>query len=94
VECGIYDYTSNNWSHRNSNKGVKEKFGSCIRKTFNTFTTKDNHRTTSYVTHNTGSTAVCNLKSERRETTICSRAEAAGLFKRKQKNNSVCIGNV
>jgi hypothetical protein len=43
----MYGYTSNNWSHRNSNKGVKLKFGNRYRQTFNTFTAKDNHRTTS-----------------------------------------------
>jgi hypothetical protein len=88
VKCGIYDYTRNNCSHRNSNKGAKETFGSRNKKTFKTFTTKDNHRTTSYVTHKTGSTAVCNLKSERRETTVGSRGEVPGtegLFKRQQK---------
>jgi hypothetical protein len=34
VEPEMYDYTSNNWSHRNSNEKLKEKFGSCTRKTF------------------------------------------------------------
>jgi len=34
VEPEMYDYTSNNWSHFNSNETVKEKFGSCTRKTF------------------------------------------------------------
>jgi hypothetical protein len=37
----MYDYTSNNWSHWNSNKKLTEKFGSCTRKTFDRFTTKD-----------------------------------------------------
>ena len=37
----IYDYTSNNWSHWNSNEKPKEKSGSCTRKTFDRFTTKD-----------------------------------------------------
>jgi hypothetical protein len=27
-----YDYTSNNWSHWNSNEKLKEKFGSCTGK--------------------------------------------------------------
>jgi hypothetical protein len=36
----MYDYTSNNWSHWNSNEKLKEKFGSGTRKTFNRFTTK------------------------------------------------------
>jgi len=40
VEPEMYDYTSNNWSHWNSNKKLKEKFGNCTRKTFDRFTTK------------------------------------------------------
>ena len=36
-------YTNNNWSHWNSNKKFKEKFGSCTRKTLNRFTTKDSY---------------------------------------------------
>jgi hypothetical protein len=39
VEPEMYDYTSNNWRHWNSNEKLKEKFGSCIRKTFDSFTT-------------------------------------------------------
>jgi len=41
VEHEMYDCTSNNWSHRKSNKRFKEKFGSHTRKTLNRFTTKD-----------------------------------------------------
>jgi hypothetical protein len=52
----MYDYTDNNWSHWNSNEKLKEKFGSCIRKTFDSFTTKDNY--TWNITHNPESTAV------------------------------------
>jgi hypothetical protein len=37
----MYDYTSNKWSHWNSNKKLKEKYGSCTSKTFDRFTTKD-----------------------------------------------------
>ena len=33
VEPEMYNYTSNNWSHWNSNEKLKEKFGSCSRKT-------------------------------------------------------------
>ena len=40
VEHEVYDYTGNNWSHRNSNELIKEKFGRRTRKTFNIFTTK------------------------------------------------------
>jgi len=40
VEREMYDYTSNNWSHWNSNEKLKEKFGIFTRKTFNRFTTK------------------------------------------------------
>ena len=50
------DCTSNNWSHWNSNEKLKEKFGSCTRKTFDRFTTKDSY--TWNITHNTESTAV------------------------------------
>jgi hypothetical protein len=56
VEPEMYDYTSNNWSHWNDNEKLKEKFGSCTRKTFDSFTTKDSY--TWNITHNTESTAV------------------------------------
>jgi len=36
----MYNCTSNNWSHWNSNEKLKEKFGICTRKTFDRFTTK------------------------------------------------------
>jgi len=56
VEPETYDHTSNNWSHWNSNEKLKEKFGSCTRKQFDRFTTKDSY--TWNITHNTESTAV------------------------------------
>ena len=56
VEREMYNCTSNNWSHWNSNEKLKKKFGNCTRKTFNRFTTKDTH--TWNVTRNTESTAV------------------------------------
>jgi len=56
VEPEMYDYTSNNRSHWNSNEKLKEKFGSCTGKTFDRFTTKDSY--TWDITHNTESTAV------------------------------------
>jgi hypothetical protein len=56
VEPEMYDYTSNNWSDWNGNEKIKEKFGSCARKTFDRFTTKDT--CTWNITHNTESTAV------------------------------------
>ena len=56
VEPEMYDHTSNNRSHWDSNEKLKEKFGSCTRKTFNRFTTKDSY--TWNITHNTESTAV------------------------------------
>jgi hypothetical protein len=56
VELEMYDYTSNNWSHWNSNEKLKEKFGSCTGKIFDRFTTKDSY--TWNITHNTESTAV------------------------------------
>jgi hypothetical protein len=40
VEPEIYDYTSNNSSHWNSNEKLKEKFGKYARKTFDRFTTQ------------------------------------------------------
>jgi len=55
VEPEMYDCTSNNWSHWNSNEKLKEKFGNCNRKTFDRFTTKDSY--TWNITHNTESTA-------------------------------------
>jgi hypothetical protein len=56
VEPEMYDYTSNNWSHWNSNEKFKEKFGSCTRKSFDSSTTKDSY--TWNITHNTESTGV------------------------------------
>jgi hypothetical protein len=56
VEPEMYDYTGNNYSHLNSNEKLKEKFGSCTRKTFDSFTTKDSSIWN--ITHNTESTAV------------------------------------
>jgi len=56
VEPEMHDCTSNNWSQWNSNEKLKEKFGSCARKAFDIFTTKDSY--TWNITHNTGSTAV------------------------------------
>ena len=58
----MYDCASNNWSHWNSNKKLKEKFGNCTRKTFDRFTTKDSY--TWNITHNTESTAVWSSKPE------------------------------
>ena len=55
-EPAMYDCTSNNWSHWNSNEKLKEKFGSCTGKTFDRFTTKDSY--TWNITHNTESTAM------------------------------------
>ena len=63
VEPEMYDYTGNNWSLSNSNEKLKEKPGSCTRKTFDRFTTKDS--CTWNITHNTESTAVWTLKPER-----------------------------
>ena len=56
VEPEMYDCTSNNWGHWNSNEKLKEKFGNCTRKTFDRFATKDSY--TWNITHNTESTAV------------------------------------
>jgi len=59
----MYDYTSNNWNHWNSNEKLKEKFGRYTRKTFDRFTTNDSYNWN--VTHNTESIAVWSLKPER-----------------------------
>ena len=56
MEPEMYDYTSNNWSHWNSNEKLKEKLGRYRRKTFDRFTTKDRYNWN--ITHNTESTAV------------------------------------
>ena len=56
VEPEMYVYTSNNWSHWNSNEKPKEKFGSCTKKTFDRFIKIDSY--TWNITHNTESTAV------------------------------------
>ena len=63
MEPEMYDCTSNNWSHWNSNEKLKEKFGRYTRKTLDGFTTKDSY--TWNITHNTESTVVWNLKPER-----------------------------
>jgi len=55
VETEMYDCTSNNWSHWNSNEKLKEKFGSCTRKTCDRFTTKDSY--TWIITYNRESAA-------------------------------------
>jgi len=52
----MYDCTSNNWSHWNSNEKFKEKFRNYTRKTLDRFTTKDSY--TWNITHNTESTAM------------------------------------
>ena len=62
VEHATYDCTSDNWSHRNSNKRFKGKLGSHAKKTFNRCTTKDSY--TRNITHNMESAAVRNWKPE------------------------------
>jgi len=54
VEPEMYNYTSNNWSHWNSNEKLKEKFGRYARKIFDRFTTNDSYNWN--ITHNTEST--------------------------------------
>jgi hypothetical protein len=56
VEPEMYDYTGTNWGYWNSSEKLKEKIGSCTRKTFGSFTTRDSY--TWNITHNTESTAV------------------------------------
>ena len=62
VEPEMHHYTSNNWSHWNSNEKLKETFGNCTRKTLDRFSTKDG--CTWNITHNTESTAVWSLKTD------------------------------
>jgi hypothetical protein len=47
---------NHNNNNNNNNEKLKVKFGSCTRKTFDRFTTKDSY--TWNITHNTESTAV------------------------------------
>jgi len=56
VEPEMYGCAGNNWSHWNINEKLKEKFGSCTRKTLDRFTTKDSCIWN--ITHNTESTAM------------------------------------
>ena len=49
VEPEMYDYTSNNWNHRNSKEKLKEKSISCTRKTFDRIITKDAILRTSHI---------------------------------------------
>jgi hypothetical protein len=56
VETEVYDYTSYNWNHWNSNDKIKEKSGSCTRKTFDGFATENSFSWN--ITHNTESAAV------------------------------------
>ena len=56
VEPEMYDHTSNNWSHWDSNEKLEEEFESCTRKTLDRFTTKDSY--TWNITHNKESAAV------------------------------------
>jgi len=56
VEPEMYDYTSNNWTHWNSNEKLREKFESSNMKIFHRFTTKDSY--TWNIAHNTESTVV------------------------------------
>jgi hypothetical protein len=61
IKCKIIPVI--NRSHRNSNKWLKETFGSCTRETFNRFTTEDSY--TWNITHNVKKNAVCNWNLER-----------------------------
>ena len=56
VEHEMYDCTSNNWSHWNSNEKFKKKFGICTRKSFDRSSNKVNY--TWNITNNTEITAV------------------------------------
>ena len=61
VEEEMHYHTNINWYHRKSKKEIKKKIGSNVMQTFNRPTTQDNYLN---ITHNTESTAVCNLKPE------------------------------
>ena len=56
VEPEMYDHTSNNWSHWNSNTELKEKSASYTRNTSNRLFTKDGY--TWNITHTAESTTV------------------------------------
>jgi hypothetical protein len=56
IQYKMYNYTSNNWSHWNSNEKLMEKFGRYSRKTFYRYTTKDSYAWN--IIRNMGSTAV------------------------------------
>ena len=56
VEPEMYDRTSNNWSHWNSNTELKEKSAGYTRNTSNRLFTKDGY--TWNITHTTESTTV------------------------------------
>ena len=56
VEPEMYDCTSNNWSHWNSNEKFKEEFVHYTRKTLDSFTTKDSYTWNN--TYNSESTAM------------------------------------
>ena len=56
LEPQMYDCTSNNCSHWNSNKKFKEKFVHYTRKTLDRFTTKDSYNWN--ITYNMESTAM------------------------------------
>ena len=62
VEHEVRVHTSNNYSHGESNRRVKEEFGIHTRVTFNRFITNDS--CTWNIIHKTDSTAVWNLKPE------------------------------
>jgi len=56
LEPQMYDCTSNNWSHWNSNEKFKEQLGNYCRKTLDRFTTKYSY--TCNITHNKERTAM------------------------------------
>ena len=51
VEHEMYDYTGNNWSHRNNKRSFKEKCGSRTRKTLSKVTTPTAILGASYIKH-------------------------------------------
>ena len=60
VEPEMYDCTSNNWSHWNSNEKLKEKFGNYTKKTFDRLT----YKRQLYLEHHKQYGKYCSVKLE------------------------------
>jgi hypothetical protein len=83
----MYDFTSNNWSHRNSNKRFKETFESRTWIPFYRLTTTAVFGTS----HHKASTTARNLKPERWRSPLFHEEqyrEGKACFSRKRNNNN------